>query len=222
VRAFCFIVTLTAAIAAAPTVQGAQSSGQQPSATQTPPSGQQPPSTQPAPTGQQPPATQPAPAGQQPPSTQPPSGQQSSTPGGQAAQPNPRSFSSDAGMFFNNVRPDKTADFEMIMGRVKDALAKNPDPVRKQQAASWKVYKSVEPGAPLADGGRAVLYIFVMDPTVKNADYTITKILAEAFPSEVQDLYNKLVACYPAQSGQSIVNLHAVLNMAGTAGSGGK
>lgn len=125
-------------------------------------------------------------------------------------------------MFFNNVRPDKTADFEMIMGRVKEALAKNPDPVRKQQAASWKVFKAVEPGAPLPDGGRAVLYIFVMDPSVKNADYTITKILAEAFPSEVQDLYNKLVACYPSQGGQSIVNLQAVLNMAGTQASGGK
>jgi len=125
-------------------------------------------------------------------------------------------------MFFSNVKPDKTADFEMIMGRVKDALAKNPDPVRKQQAASWKVFKAVEPGAPLPDGSRAVLYIFVMDPTVKNADYTITKILAEAFPSEVQDLYNKLVACYPAQGGQSIVNLQPVLSMASTQASSGK
>ena len=125
-------------------------------------------------------------------------------------------------MFFSYIKPDKVADFEMILGRVKDALAKNPDPVRKQQAASWKVFKAVEPGAPLPDGSRPVLYIFVMDPTVKNADYTITKILAEAFPSEVQDLYTKLVACYPAQGGQSIVNLQPVLNMAPTQVSGGK
>jgi hypothetical protein len=61
-----------------------------------------------------------------------------------------------------------------------------------------------------------------MDPAVKNADYTITKILAEAFPSEVQDLWNKLVACYPEKGGQSIVNLQAILNMASTAASGGK
>jgi hypothetical protein len=214
VRAFCLIVALTASVAAAAPVQGAQSSGQQPPSAQTPPSGQQPPSMPPPPSGQQPPSTQAPPSGQQPPAQ---SGQTA-----QSAAPSPRSFSSDAGMFFNNVKPDKTADFEMVMGRVKEALAKNPDPVRKQQAASWKIYKAVEPGAPLPEGGRAVLYIFVMDPSVKNADYTITKILAEAFPSEVQDLYNKLVACYPAQGGQSIVNLHAVLNMAGTAGSGGK
>ena len=213
-RAFAIVVALTAAGAVAAPVQGAQSTSQPPPTTQAPPSGQQPPATQAPPSGQQPPATQPAPAGQQPPA---PSGQPAAS-----AAPSPRSFSGDAGMFFNNVRPDKTADFEMIMGRVKDALAKNPDPVRKQQAASWRVYKAAEPGAPLPDGGRAVLYIFVMDPTVKNADYTITKILAEAFPSEVQDLWNKLVACYPPQGGQSIVNLHSVLNMAGTAGSGGK
>ena len=125
-------------------------------------------------------------------------------------------------MFFNNIRPDKAADFEMIMGRVKEALAKNPDPIRKQQAASWKVFKAVEPGAPLPDGGRAVLYVFVLDPVVKNADYTITKILSEAFPSEVQELYTKLVACYPPQSGQSIVNLQAVLNMSGAPAAGGK
>jgi hypothetical protein len=188
---------MTLAVAAAAPAQGAQSSAQQP------PSGQQPPSSQaPPPSAQQPPA------------------QSGQTPAQPAAAS--RSFSSDAGMFFNNVKPDKTADFEMIMGRVKEALAKNPDPVRKQQAASWKVFKAVEPGAPLSEGGRAVLYIFVMDPSVKNADYTITKILAEAFPSEVQDLYNKLVACYPSQGGQSIVNLQAVLNMAGTPASGGK
>jgi hypothetical protein len=72
----------------------------------------------------------------------------------------------------------------------------------------------------LPDGTRAVLYIFYIDPAVKDADYTITKILAEAFPSEVQDLYNKLVACYPQQGGQSIVNLQLIGNMSPTAGGG--
>jgi len=150
-------------------------------------------------TAQQPPATQ----GTQPPTTTPPSGQQPATPPSAqqpAAAPAPgRTFSSDAGMLFNMIKPDKTADFEAIIARVKEALAKSPNPIRKQQAAGWKVFKSVEPGMPLPDGTRAVLYIFYIDPAVKDADYTVTKILAEAFPSEVQDLYNKLVACYPQQ-----------------------
>ena len=174
---------------------------------------------------QQPPAQQP-PAGQQPPApgTQPPSqpGQQppsqpAQQPQQQQQAPPARTFTADAGMFFNQIKPDKTADFERIMGRVKEALAKSTDPVRKQQAASWKVFKSVEPG-PQGN----VLYLWVMDPAVKGADYTITKILADAFPSEVQELYKTLVDCYPAQGGQSMVNLQNVLTMAGAPAAGGK
>jgi hypothetical protein len=171
------------------------------------------------PSSQQPPAQQP-PAGQQPPApgTQPPPSQPAQQPQQQQQQATPgRSFTSDAGMFFNQIKPDKTADFERIMGRVKEALAKSSDPVRKQQAASWKVFKSVEAGP-----GGNVLYLWVMDPAVKGADYTITKILAEAFPSEVQELYKTLVDCYPAQGGQSIVNLQQVMNMGGAPAAGGK
>ena len=171
---------------------------------------------QPPAQGQQPPAT----SSGQPPATQPDAQQPAQQ---QPAAPTPgRTFSSDAGMFFNMIKPDKTADFEMIIAKVKDALAKSPNPVRKQQAAGWKVFKSVEPGMPLPDGTRAVLYIFYIDPAVKDADYTITKILSESFPSEVQDLYNKLVACYPQQGGQSIVNLQLVGTMAAAPGAGGQ
>lgn len=100
-------------------------------------------------------------------------------------------FGSDAGIVFNVIKADKTADFEMVMGKVKEALAKSDNPVRKQQAASWKVFKAVEPGP----GGNA-MYLFVMDPTVKDADYTVSKILYEAFPTEVQDIYNKMRDSY--------------------------
>lgn len=200
------ISTFVLAVALAPAAAMAQTTTQQP------------------PTGTQPPTTPPS---GQPPTTTPPSGQPPATPpSGQppaqqpAAQTPGRTFSSDAGMLFNMIKPDKTADFEAIVARVKEALAKSPNPVRKQQAAGWKVFKSVEPGMPLPDGTRAVLYIFYIDPAVKDADYTITKILAEAFPSEVQDLYNKLVSCYPQQGGQSIVNLQLVGTMTPTAGGG--
>ena len=85
-------------------------------------------------------------------------------------------------MLFNTIKPDKTADFEAVMAKLKEALQKSADPVRKQQAASWKVFKSVEPVQ-----GNA-LYLFVVDPPVKDADYTVSKILAEAFPTEAMDL----------------------------------
>jgi hypothetical protein len=203
------ISTFVLAAALVPAAALAQTTPQQP-----PTQGTQPPTTQPptTPPSGQPPTTPPS---GQPPAT-PPSGQQPA----QAASAPGRTFSSDAGMFFNMIKPDKTGDFEAIVARVKQALANSPNPIRKQQAAGWKVFKSVEPGMPLPDGTRAVLYIFYIDPAVKDADYTITKILQEAFPSEVQDLYTKLVACYPQQGGQSIVNLQLIGNMSPTAGGG--
>ena len=114
-----------------------------------------------------------------------------------------RVFASDAGLIINTIKPDKTADFEMVMGKLKEALAKSEDPTRRQQAAGWKVFRSAEAGP-----NNSVLYVFVMDPTVKEADYTIATILNEAFPTEVQDLYVKFSEAYV--SGQSLLNLNLV------------
>ena len=55
----------------------------------------------------------------------------------------PRACSrSDAGMVLNFIKADKTADFEAVMAKLKEALQKSEKPERKQQAASWKVFKS--------------------------------------------------------------------------------
>ena len=77
-----------------------------------------------------------------------------------------RVFASDAGMVLNFIKADKTADFEAVMGKLKEALQKSEKPERKQQATSWKVFKSAE----AAQGGNA-LYFFVIDPAVKGADW---------------------------------------------------
>jgi hypothetical protein len=77
------------------------------------------------------------------------------------------------------------------MARLREALQQSSDPVRQQQAASWKILKAAEPGP-----GGVVLYLFVMDPVVKNADYTVSKILAEAFPTELDDLWPRLRDAY--------------------------
>ena len=112
-------------------------------------------------------------------------------------------FGSDAGLVLNFVKPDKAADFEAIMSKLKDALQKSDKPERKMQAASWKVFKAVEPG-----GNGSVLYVFTIDPAVKGADYTVSTILAEAFPAEVQALYKQYADAYAG--GQNFVNLTLV------------
>ncbi|MGC4086237.1 MAG: hypothetical protein QM736_29960 [Vicinamibacterales bacterium] len=125
----------------------------------------------------------------------------------QAAAPATRVFASDAGMVLNFIKPDKAADFEMIVQKLKEALAKSDKPERKQQAASWKVFKALEPG-----GNGTVLYVFQIDPAVSGADYTVSTILNEAFPDEVQTLFQKYADAYA--SGQNVVNLKLVTAMA--------
>jgi hypothetical protein len=114
-----------------------------------------------------------------------------------------RVFGSDAGMVLNFIKPDKTADFEEVIGKLREALQKSDDPVRQRQAKSWKVFKSTDPAA-----NNTVLYVFFIDPAVPDADYTVSTILAAAFPTEVQDLYKKYVDAYA--SGQNFVNLKMV------------
>lgn len=134
--------------------------------------------------------------------------QQATPPAQQAAAaPTTRVFANDAGLVLNFIKPDKTADFESVMGKLKEALQKSAKPERKQQAASWKVFKSPEPAA-----GGNVLYVFVIDPAVKGADYTVSTILAEAFPQDVQALYKQYAESYA--SGQNFVNLALVQDLA--------
>ena len=139
--------------------------------------------------------------------TQTPPAQGQAAPAQQAQQAPPaRVFASDAGMVLNFIKPDKTADVEAVMAKLKEALQKSEKPERKQQAASWKVFKSPDPAA-----GGNVLYVFVIDPAVKGADYTVSTILAEGFPQDVQALYKQYAESYA--SGQNFVNLALVIDM---------
>jgi len=112
---------------------------------------------------------------------------------------NARIFPNDAGMVLNFIKPDKVADFEMVMGKLKEALQKSENPQRKQQAASWKVFKSADPAGP------NTLYVYIIDPAVKGADYQVSNIIAEAFPAEANDILKKYADCYA--QGMNILNL---------------
>ncbi len=147
------------------------------------------------------------PAPQIPPVTPPPAGQPPAA--AQPAVPASRKFTSDSGIIFNVIKPDKVADFEAIMARVKEALGKSSDPKRKQQALSWRVFKGLEAGP-----GGNVVYVFFMDPAVKDEDYTVSGILTEAFPNEAQDLWAKYTACFV--SGQTMLNLQQTTSMSPT------
>ena len=114
-----------------------------------------------------------------------------------------RTFSGGTGMMLNYINQGATADFENVMRKVAEALQDSDDPERRQQAQGWKVYKAQEPGT-----GGSVLYVWFIDPTVSGADYAVSQILNEAFPAEVQALYEQFSGSFAG--GQAMVNLDLV------------
>ena len=115
-----------------------------------------------------------------------------------------RVFGSATGVVLNFIKADKTADFEEVVAKLKDALQSSPNATRKEQAASWKVYKSPDPGP-----AGSVLYMFIIDPVVKGADYAVATILAEGFSGdEFTALAKKYTDSYA--TGQNFVNLSLV------------
>jgi hypothetical protein len=116
-------------------------------------------------------------------------------------------FSAPGGAILNFIKPDKTADFEATITRLKEALAKSDKPERKKQAAGWKVFKASEPGP-----NGSVIYVSLMDPTVPGADYSVSDILAEVFPAEGLALYKVYSGAF-GQPAQNILNLTLLANL---------
>jgi hypothetical protein len=103
----------------------------------------------------------------------------------QEAQQAPKvTFDGDTALWTVAIKPDKTADFEKIIGKLKEGLMKSDKPERKQQAAGWRIMKLTK---PLPDGN--VAYVHIINPVVPGADYAVMPVLYEAFPEERQALY---------------------------------
>ena len=81
----------------------------------------------------------------------------------------------------------KDADYEKVIATLKDALAKSSKPEAKQQMAGWKVIKN---STNQPDGSS--VYLHVISPVVKDADYSITAIVYEVVkdPTEQTAFFN--------------------------------
>jgi hypothetical protein len=82
------------------------------------------------------------------------------------------------------IKPDKTADFERVLARLRQALLQSDKAERRQQAQGWTVLRLM---TPLPDGN--VAYVHDVRPVVPGADYSVMRILYDAFPDERQALY---------------------------------
>ena len=167
---------------------GAQRAGQ-PSGTQQPPPA---PDAQPGgePGGtQQPPPTAAGEAG----AAQPPEGaepvESDETEADQTAEEapatlEPETFDGPIGIVINYIDPESAVDFESVMSQLLEGLAASEDAERVAQAAGWKLFKAQETGAE-----DQAVYIWLLDPVVEDADYSVPHLLDELFPAEVQQLY---------------------------------
>lgn len=106
------------------------------------------------------------------------------------------------------IKPDKTAQFEQVLAKLRTALQTSDKPERQQQGKSWKVMRMT---TPLPDGN--VGYVHIVGPTVPNTDYTVMRILYEAFPEESRAIYELYLESFAANlslaSGNIVIDLAA-------------
>lgn len=113
-------------------------------------------------------------------------------------------LNSEAAIVTVLIKPDKTADFELVLARLKEALQKSENPRRREQLAGWKIFKATQPAQ-----GNAV-YVMRIDPVIKGEEYDITRLIAEVFPVEVQELFVKYKDAF---AGRGVTELTPVISM---------
>jgi hypothetical protein len=116
-----------------------------------------------------------------------------------AAAPQKFTMEGDLALWSVSIRPDKTADYEQVLGKVKEALMKRGTPEAQQQLAGWKVVKATK---PMPDGN--IVYTHVIQP-VAGADYSILQVLYGTFtdPTEQKSLYDLYVGAFAGNLGLS-------------------
>ncbi len=92
----------------------------------------------------------------------------------QEKAPPKTTYTGDVVLAAYTINAGKEADYEKVIAMLKDALAKSPKPEAKQQLAGWKIVKN---SAAQPDG--SALYVHVISPVVKDADYSITNLVYE-------------------------------------------
>jgi hypothetical protein len=126
---------------------------------------------------------------------------QTPPPAAQPAGPPKLGFSTPAGLLLIQIKPDQTAVFEEMVGKIRAGVAKSTDEALKKQLSTWKMYKASEPmGAE-----KNALYVVVTDPALgADAEYEffaiLTKVMTpeELRSEETQALFKKYSGAFAA------------------------
>lgn len=114
---------------------------------------------------------------------------QNSTPATPTVQPSPdpasSHFTAEAGLLLVAIKPAATADYELAIRTLQEALAKDTDPIRSAAAKGWRVFKAE------TDAKGNPLYVHVLLPTVAGFDYRPSLLLDELIKELPPDLLSK-------------------------------
>jgi hypothetical protein len=117
----------------------------------------------------------------------------------QQAAPQKFTLEGDIALWSVAINPDKTADYEQVLAKVKEVLMKSEAPEAKQQAAGWRVVKA---SMPMQNG--QIVYTHVITP-VAGADYNILQVLYATItdPAEQKTLYDLYRGAFAGNLGIS-------------------
>ena len=124
--------------------------------------------------------------------------------GAGAREDPPLVFAAKTGVVLTFVLPDKVDEFERFLTEFRGVLAASEDPIRQQQAGTWRVFKSSDAGP-----NGSVVYVGLIRPVLRGANYNIATLMAEELPEDeeqsLMDRFRRTLAQPP-----SALNLEAV------------
>ena len=115
-----------------------------------------------------------------------------------------RTFEAPAALVMNYIQAASATGFEQNVRALVQEMAASEDPERQGQAAGWTMYRVREPGP-----NNNAVYVWLFDPVVTNANYAVPQLLNEAFPDQVQQLYETYNQSFGM--GQAFLNLDPVV-----------
>jgi len=123
------------------------------------------------------------------------------------ASPDPASshFTAAAGLLLVAVKPAATADYELAIRTLQEALAKDADPIRSAAAKGWRVFKSE------VDAKGNQLYVHVMMPAIPGFDYRPSLLLDELIKELEPDVLSKYQDAFAMPPTK--LNLTEIANM---------
>lgn len=127
----------------------------------------------------------------------------------QPAQQAPKlTFDGDIALWSVAIKADKTADFEQVIAKLKEALQKSDKPEAKQQAAGWRIMRGVK------DPQGNVIYTHVINPVVPGADYSVMEIIYGSFPDPMvrQQMYELYRGSFAQNLGANVGHVVADLS----------